>query len=414
MESARTVARGDFQGECTRASLAAIQGRYEDAAGHMEAAADLWETNSWSGSARRCRSEAARFREQVASARRDATAKPRDISVTPRSTANAAHEILWNVCNQKCFMEGEAQHKEAVDQMDQVAHLWQETSRHKVKGGIHIREEAERLRQKRLEDCRQKGVRAEEKARLLLFQSQNQAEDARARSLHHQAIEHLKLASGLLEEAADHRPAAALRAEAEARSLAAQGDFARAAKRMDLAAQNHDHLERVGNVEECKREATAFRKKVDREAIRGNAPTSLAAADRLVDEARRLAGQGLEASARQLAAKGQLGLAAKRLEAAARHHDHVSAGCATRCRGVAQEFVQRPDHVETLDRALADAAANPNDSAKKACITLAARQMERAARKYEKAAWQAEDDDLLHQAHQARRAAEQLRSQITS
>jgi len=155
-----------------------------------------------------------------------------------------------------------------------------------------------------------------------------------------------------------------------------------------------------------------LRKKAEREAIRGEASVSLAAADRLVEEARRMAGEGLEASARQLAAKGQLGLAAKRLEAAARHHDHVSANNAIRCRSVAQDFVQRPDHVETLDRAIADAAANPMDSAKKAYVTLAARQMERAARKYEKAAWQSEDDDLLHQAHQTRRLAEQLRNHV--
>jgi len=412
MESLRTTTCGHFQGECTRASIAAIDGRYEDAAGHMEAAATLWEKNSWSGSARRCRSEVERFREQAASARRDATAKPRDITTTPRSTAHAAHGILWNVCNNKCLMEGEAQHREASEQMDQVAHLWLQASRHKAKGGIHIREEAQVLRQKRLEDCRQKGVRAEEKARLLLLQSQNQVEDAMAQTLNHQGIEQLKLASGLLEEATDSRAAAALRAEAEARSLAAQGDFARAEKRMELGAQHYDHLERLGNVAECKREATALRKKVHREAIRGDAPASVAAADRLVEDARRLAGEGLEASARQLAAKGQLSLAAKRLEAAARHHDHVSANCASRCRDVAQDFMQRPDHVETLDRALADAAANPTDSAKKAYITLAARQMERAAKKYEKAAWQSEDDDLLHQAHQARRAAEQLRNQI--
>merc|ERR1719362_387668 len=135
--------------------------------------------------------------------------------------------------------------------MDQVAHLWLQASRHKAKAGIHIREEAGRLHQKRLEDCHQKGVRAEEKARLLLLQSQNQAEDARAQSLHDQGIEHLKIASGLREDATDNRAASALRAEAEARSLAVQGDFARAAKRMELGAHHYDHLERVGDVAEC-------------------------------------------------------------------------------------------------------------------------------------------------------------------
>merc|ERR1719410_1204544 len=162
------------------------------------------------------------------------------MATTPRSTAHAAHEILWNVCNNKCFKEGEAQHKEASEQMDQVAHLWLQASRHKARGGIHIRAEAGRLRQKRLEDCHQKGVRAEDEARVLLFQAQNQAEDARAQSLNRQGIERLKLASCLLEEAMDSRAAAALRAEAEARSLAAQGDFARAAKRMELGAQHYD------------------------------------------------------------------------------------------------------------------------------------------------------------------------------
>jgi len=414
MESPRTMACGNFQEECTRARIASLDGRYEDAAGHMETAAILWETSSFAGSAHHCRSEVKKFREQAASARRDATAKPKDITSTPRSTVHAAHEILWNVCNKKCFMEGEAQHHEGIEQMDQVDHQWLQASRHKANAGTHIREEAGRLHQKRLEDCHQKGVRAEEKARMLLFQSQNQAEDVRAQSLNRQGIEHLKLACDLLQKSTDSRAAVALRAETEARSLAAQGDFARAAKRMELGAQHYDHLERLSNVAECNREATALRKRADREAKRGDATTSLAAADRLVEEARRQAGEGLEASARQLAAKGQMGLAAKRLEAAARHHDHASPSCATRCRGVAQEFVQRPDHVETLDRALVDAAANPTDPAKKAYIVLAARQMERAARKYEKAAWQSEDDDLLHQAHQARRVAEQLRNQIGS